>query len=845
MPFWRRKPRDFADEIRSHLELDADQLMEEGAGPEAARAAARRSFGSVTAAQERFYESGRLLLVDRLLQDVRNALRAIRRYPLASLVAILSLAAGIGSATAALAIRDTVFRNPPPLYAEPDALSTVFTITPRGFRNDVPAALFAIWQQSRNDGAAWAGARSGRRDDVRTDDRQVVSAVRQVTPNLFHVLGVGAAIGSTFDGNTRDIARAAVLSQRAWQTLFDGRSDVVGRTLWIAERPYTVVGVMPERFWYESVDPYVWTALDFAAIPPEERLSVVVRRPTGSSASAFSTSLASGLRQYAGTLPSDRRGLRAGVDGIGGTPGGRSMSIILPYLLGGCVVLTWLIACANVAILMIAQWSAREREFAIHASLGASRGRIVRLLLTESVLIAIAGGALGICTTFAIRGLIIYNAGPVLSSFDTSIHPAVLLEAILLTACTGMLVGLAPALHETRKLHVNPLSRVVSDRARQRLRHTLVVAEIAATVALLVVAGTMVDASRRAMSADLGFPTRSLLGITVENAAGVDSAQVLDLMNRQPGVLSAAAATSAPMLGTPDLRSVSFEGTDAGAVQSEVVRVSQTFFSTIEVPLRAGRAFAGPDSAGRTTVAMVNETLARRLWPNGSAVGAQLRFDGADYTVIGVVGDYRRFPLSVAPPSLYLPLSSERAGAVRLQFVLRAPIAAGALLEDLRRDIRRIGTGHTVTNAFVLDQVIAIGGREMLAGTAPLVPLISIGLMLTAAGIYAVLAFAVTRRSKEFAVRMAIGATTLDLLRAVTGHSIRLLVVGTSLGIATTFALSRVVRAMGGAGSFLDTPAWPAFIIPAAIIAVVSALATWVPSRRALRLDPATLLRVD
>jgi predicted permease len=845
MPFWRRKPRDFADEIRSHLELDADQLMEEGAGPEAARAAARRRFGSLTAVQERFYESGRLLLADRLLQDVRNALRAIRRYPLASLVAILSLAAGIGSATASLAIRDTVFRNPPPLYAEPDALSTVFTITPRGFRNGVPAGLLAIWQQSRNDGAAWAAARGGRRDDVRTNDRQVVSAVRQVTPNLFQVLGVGAAIGATFDGNRRDVASAAVLSQRAWQTLFDGQSDVVGRTLWIAERPYTVAGVMPERFWYDSLDPYVWTALDLTVLPSEERLSVVARRPAGVSPSAFGGSLASGLRQYVSTLPSDRRALRAGVDGVGGTPLGRSVSLIFPYLLGGCVVLTWVIACANVAILMIAQWSAREREFAILASLGASRGRIVTLLLTESVLIAIAGGGLGMCTTFAIGGLIAYNAGPVLSSFDTTIHDAVLVEAILLTACTGLLVGLAPALYETRKLHVNPLSRVVSDRARQRLRHALVVAEIAATVALLVVAGTMVDAYRRTMSADLGFPTRSLMGVTVENAAGVDSAQVLDLMNRQPGVLSAAAATSAPMMGAPDLRSVSLDGTNAAAVQSEVVRVSETFFSTIDVPLRAGRMFVGSDTARTTTVAMVNETLARRLWPSVSPVGARVSFDGAGYTVIGVVGDYRRAALSVAPPSLYLPLSSERASAVRLQFVLRAPIAAGALLEELRGDIRRIGTGHTVTTAFVLDQVIAIGGREILAGTYPLVPLIAIGLMLTAAGVYAVLAFAVTRRSKELAVRIAIGATTLDLLRAVTGHSIRLLVVGTSLGIATTFALSRVVRAMGGAGSFLDTPAWPAFIVPAAIIAVVSALATWIPSRRALRLDPATLLRVD
>ena len=264
-----------------------------------------------------------------------------------------------------------------------------------------------------------------------------------------------------------------------------------------------------------------------------------------------------------------------------------------------------------------------------------------------------------------------------------------------------------------------------------------------------------------------------------------------------------------------------------------------------QIPFLAGRPFAGADATKAPTVAIVNESLASRLLPGRSAVGAHVRLDGAIYTVIGVVGDYRRFPLSLSPPALYLPLVPDGAGATRLQFMLRAPIAASPLLEALRREVRRVGTGHTVTSTLVLDQVIAIGGSEILAGTYPLVPLIAIGLMLTAAGVYAVLAFAVTRRSKELALRIAIGATARDILRVVTAHSVWLVVAGTTIGIAVTFALSRVVRAVGGGGSFLDTPAWPAFLVPALIVAVVSALATWIPSRRALRLDPATLLRVD
>jgi hypothetical protein len=290
---------------------------------------------------------------------------------------------------------------------------------------------------------------------------------------------------------------------------------------------------------------------------------------------------------------------------------------------------------------------------------------------------------------------------------------------------------------------------------------------------------------------------------------------------------------------------VSLDGGDAVPVQSEPVRISQTFFATIGVPVRAGRPFAGTDATKVPTVAIVNETLAGRLLPGRSAVDARVRVDGAVYTVIGVAGDYRRFPLSLTPPALYLPLAVDGAGATRLQFMLRAPIAAGPLLEALRRDVQRVATGHTVTTTLVLDQVIATGGSEILAGTYPLVPLIAIGLMLSATGVYAVLAFAVTRRSKELALRIAIGATARDVLRVVAAHSVWLVGAGTTLGVAVTFGLSRVVRAVGGAGSFLDTPAWPAFLVPALIIAVVSALATWIPSRRALRLDPATLLRVD
>jgi predicted permease len=516
-------------------------------------------------------------------------------------------------------------------------------------------------------------------------------------------------------------------------------------------------------------------------------------------------------------------------------------------LLGGCVALTWLIACANVAILMIAQWTAREHEIAVRAALGAGRGRVIRLLLTESVILAVTGGLLGICVTFALRGLILRYAGSTMALFNTSINPRILVQSAILTIATGMLAGMAPALYETRRLQTNPLRAITSERLRQRWRHLLVIAEITATVALLVVTSQMIEGYRHHLAADVGFPTKDLVIMRVENPNGVRATDILEFLKGVPGIRSAAAATSAPFAGgTSELYPVAIDpGDGSGAIKAEWLRVSPTFFATLGVPIRSGRAFSTTDAVTAPTVAIVNEALARRLWANGTALGRRVRVNGGRYDVIGVVGDYRYFPISSVTPAVYVPLSSEVSDLTRLQFVSRAATGAGPLIAGLRRDIRRIASGYVVASALTADEWIATGGQEILAGTAPLIPLIAIGMLLTASGVYAVLAFAVARRSKEFALRTALGASTRDIVRLVVGHSVRLLLIGSVLGVVVTFALSRVVRAIGGAGSLFDTPDWPAFVIPCLIMLGVAAIATWIPTQRALQAEPAMLLRVD
>jgi predicted permease len=508
------------------------------------------------------------------------------------------------------------------------------------------------------------------------------------------------------------------------------------------------------------------------------------------------------------------------------------------------VLLTLLIACANVAILVIAQWTAREHEIAIRASLGASRGRIVRLLLTESILIAAAGGLLGVLTTFALRGLIVYRAGDNVQFFDLTIDPAILLEAVIITLLTGVIAGVGPALIETRRLQQNPMRTISSsDRVRQRWRHALVVMEITVTIALLVVTGGMIGIYQRSLSSDVGYRTEGLLMMRVENSGGVPIARTLEALKQIPGVADAAASNSVPYLAVGPLQRVSKDAAGSSAVRAERVVISPEFFATLDVALRAGRRLTSQDS-GATATALVNETLAARLFPGLDPIGRRVWMGDDAYEIVGLVADYRNTALQNRDwdPKLFLPLGATASGVTRMQFLIRATSDPVPILRALRTEIRNAAEGNVVGNAFTLHQIMAVAGQEILAGTAPLVPLIGTGMLLTAAGIYGVLAFAITRRSKEFALRVAIGATRRDLVRLVSAHSLRLVGIGTACGIGATFALSRVVRASGGQGSMLDPP-WQAFVIPVLIVLVIGALATWIPSRRALEIDPAVLLR--
>ena len=847
---WRRRTHDdFAKEIQSHIDLETERLIDEGQRPDDAQANARRRFGSMTAARERFYESRRWLWWDQARQDLHGAVRSVARHPVVAIVAVLSLATGIGATTMTLIVRDTIFHKPPPAYGRPQQLSRIQVgrpdrpITPEG--GYVPGELFETWSHTLGPALAAVTAPRGLKD-VRTADRADTLPIRSATTALFSVLDVTPILGTTFAPSPPSTSNppAAMLSYRVWQRLFDGRADVIGRELWIENRPYTVAGVLPERFWFSEMNAPIWIPIDRTTVAAEERLEVVVRRPDGVTNTGLSAQLQQGLTAYANSRPSHDREMHLRVSSVEGTPMGAAMSLQLPYVLAASVVLTLVIACANVAILLIAQWTSREHEIAIRASLGASRGRIVRALLVESVLLAAGGGAIGVLATFALRGVLIYGTRGNAQFFDLSVDPVVLLQTAAITLCAGILVGIAPALYETRRLQANPLTAMASsDRVRQRWRHALVVLEITVTIALLVEIGSMIGGYRRTIAAEMGFDRRPLLSARIENVGGIAPARLLEAVARVPGIAAAAASTGIPYTEYAPQRPVATDAAGSGAVKAESVAITPSFFDVLDVPLRAGRVFASQDSSTSRT-AIVNEALAKQLFPGRAAIGERVWIAQSSYEIIGVVTDYADQWLEVrhAAPKIFLPLPLEPGALKRLPVVMRATGNPASLKQAVRRELRDAAAGNAVTGIFTFDEITEIAAAEMLIGTAPLVPLSAIGIMLTMAGVYGVLAFAITRRSRELAIRVAIGATAGDLIALVTAHSARLLAIGAALGIGLTFTLARIVRANGGAGSIYDPP-WQAFVIPIAIVVAIGALATWIPSRRALKINPATLLR--
>lgn len=843
----RRSDDDFAREIDAHLALETERLIADGVPPGEARDRARRAFGNVTTTQERFHDARRIIWFDELRRDLRSALRNVRRNPVSAVVVVLSLAGGIGAATAALIVRNVIFHNPPPLYVEPDDLVHVQAaarerpIFPAG--NDVPISLFRRWRQDLGTGIAGAiGARPG--DLQHAGDIETLP-IRAVTPNLFHLLGITPVAGRLFDPEGQSgLTGEVVLSYGVWQRTFGGRGDIAGTPVSINGLPGTVVGVLPDRFWFMDMSDQVWVAVDERLIPPDVSLNTVARRPADTSVAGLTTALQRGVEAHNRDRSPGAPALHIRVSGIGGTPMGAAMSLALPYIMGMAVAFVLLIGCANAAILLIAQWTARETDTAVRSSLGASRGRLVRTLLTEAVCLSVTAGVCGVIVTFIVRWFVLTRMGANLAMFDVSIPPRVLVQSATIAIGAGIIAGLAPALYETARLQLNPLRGLQSsDRLRQRWSHALVIAEISITVALLVMTTSMVAGYQRLRDAQFGFDTRHTAVVAVRNEQGVAVRPLLDRVAGVPGIRAAAVATSAPMYTQRPRQPVALDDHGSNELSVERNAVTPSFFDTIGVAMRAGRMFAEHER-GDSGVVVINETLARRLLGTTAALGRQLWIARVPHVVVGVVADYATTyqEFQAIAPKFFVPLDPQPRGERFVYVLTRAEGNVDSVTRPLQRALRSATGGNPITEAFTYMEMADVINREWLVALAPLAPLITMGLALTAAGIYGVLAFAIARRTRELAIRVSLGATGRDQIRLVSLRSLRLVGTGTAIGVGLTFGLAQIARIADASGSYLYPP-WAAFVLPVAVMLVVASIATWLPMVRARRIDPVVLLR--
>lgn len=857
--FWRKKRpwSDFAEEVQAHLAHEADDLKERGVAPANAGSRARRAFGNPISIQEEVYRRSRLWWWDQFSGDLRHALRLFWKRPGFSAIVVLTLALGIGANSAIFSVINAVLLRPLPYFA-PQRLAMLWSEDSTHGLNEGRVSLlnFADWKKrshSFEDMTLFIGQTFllGNNDGPPERMRSA-----RVPANFFPLLGVEPILGRMFTADEERRREAvAVLSYRLWQSRFSGSPNVLGADIVKDGRKSRIIGVMPASFQFPFPDTNVWEPITThpywaARDRTDQRTAsnwyVLGRIRPGVTWSQVQSEMAGIAQGLAAEYPENRTRPEIRVVPLSTQTTGR-VQLSLAVLFAS-VFLMLLIACINVANLLLARGSAREREFSVRRALGAGRGRLAAQLLTESLVLSAAGGTLGLAlAAAALQALIAFAPPGIPRLAEARIDPHVLLFTLGVSLFSAILSGLWPAMRDGATL---ARSRQWTTVANRGVRNLLVVGEFSIALVLLAGAGLMLRSFLALQNVDPGFHPENLLDMRIDLHVGRTAAQQIqyfrDAIARAraiPGVVSAGAVSG--FLWSDPEDTVQIEGRAPQRPGPSDDLIAGAFFETAGIPLKAGRFFSDQDREGSPAVAIVNETMARTYWPSEDAIGKRFRFPGGEIspwiTVVGISGDMHRQGLErQVVPQVFRPDAQQSEDM--LDVIVRTAQDPNAMAARVASEIQSVDKSVAKFKVATVEQELGLQASERRFQTS-LIGLFSLAaLILSAIGIYGLMHYFVEQRTNEIGVRMALGARYQDVLALVLRQGMSLAAVGATVGILGALALTRMLSGL----LFGVTASDPVTFAAAPVILLgVAVLACWIPARRAAGIDPVRALRQD
>ena len=855
--------------MRYHLERQVEENLAKGMTGQEARNAALRAMGGMEQQKERCRDMRRVNFIEDLMRDLRYGVRMLAKSPVFTTVAVLSLALGIGANTAIFSVVNSLMLRPLP-YPDSDRIVDVWHTPPQESfpgleRFSVSPANYLDWK-SQNDSFEQMAVYGYAGFSLSTSNDPVAVTGTAVSSDFFSVLRSNASQGRTFFPEEEQPGRdhVVVLSHRLWQRAFGANPDLMGQTLTLNSQSFTVVGIMPAGFEFpreaELWVPLAWDDAEKQTRSIHDYIVIARLNPDVSLAQAQAemSTISSRLEQQ---YPEANKGWGAVVIPLQEDLIGDIRPALL--VLFSAVGFVLLIACANVANLMLARGANRQKEIAIRIALGAARARIVRQLLSESILLSVVGGLLGLLLAgWGSQLLVQLSPDSLPNPGAIGIDGWALGFTLLVSFGAGIVAGIAPAFQfsaaDTSETLKQGTGRTGGSSAKQRTRKALVISEVALSLILLIGAGLMIRSFWKLQQVDPGFNTGNTLTMSVglspikysdarQQAAFLD--RVLEQVSALPGVVSAGTTTTLPLAGSGSTQPFTIEGRPESAVAEQPMAltryISPDYFRAMGIPLRQGRFFTEQDRESGVPVIIISEAMARQFWPGQDPLGRRMtpsfHLKQGPREVVGVVGDVKAQGLDAdVSAMMYMPY--KQAPRPYMTLVARTASDPQNFIRAISKAIYTVDKEQAITNVRTMEQVLAdsVSGRRF--NMTLLIAFAGLAMVLAAVGVYGVMNYSVTLRRRELGIRMALGAQTRDVLRLVLGQGLTLTLIGVGAGLVGAYGLTHLMANLLYGVTATD---FLTFVSVSGVLMAVGLLASYLPAHRATKVDPMIALRQE